>query len=1090
MKVSAAYEKSGLMEQMPENNAWQDYNRMSGVDNKVAATSETAPIKSSIFKQDDMKVDPDQITYNKQEATGDYVKQQESDITSEEEQLENNGDRLTKEDYESITKEGISLEQYNIERLDRALTRIKSQRTVKSESLEQQVEELEVHREAVLNMAGGTGINRKIIERLEKADMPVTDANIARIAGAVKMTNAAIQMTDKAMSYMIKNQLEPTIQNVYKAQHSGSYSPAINVSEETWNSIQGQANDIITEAGLENNNENITIAKWLFQNQLPLTEDNIYAVQDLNTVKEELNLDLVMDKAVKALSLGKPAETANLSSGNSNAERIKKNIEAFHLISDEAIDIAVKGKSSELRTEINLKELLKAQSEVTKSKINTDQLSENGSFTSETASSNLEQSALTEENSVDIASITVRRQLEEIRLKMTLEAGGQLNQRGLLLDTDSLSKIVEGLKELEDQYYRNLLQEGDVSINQDSIDFLKGSLEGAEQLKSMPAYILGSTLESRKIQTVGSLLEAGQGMKQSFESARTAYETLMTSPRSDMGDSIAKAFRNVDDILTSMDLETTAANERAVRILGYNQMEITEENIQNIKTYDQQVNDLFKNLQPAVTVTLIKNGINPINIPIDELNLQIQEIKDQLGVSKEEKYSKFLWKLEKEHGITEDEKKSYIGIYRLLNAVEKTHGAALGAVIKADQEINLNNLLTAVRTVKSGGVNADIDDSFGSLKEFTVNEPSITSQIQQGYHGAATERNETIDNKFEYMNHLLRDIMDEITPQKLTDMGDIAKVLTMSAEKLYENMEQLPDNMTLEQEYWIQQTKEFQELTKDSGDALNLLKTFHLPNSIQNIQAAKDMLSTDQTIFKQWKKVMGKDNNILADNSNAQFQPLEDITSVTDQLIDAFNNPDTIAGTYQDIKDQVSKVQDSLYNSDIINPQEIWDLKRFNNGMALIQKLASRENYTIPIPVGDEITQVNVTILRNTEESGKVRMSVKSENLGQVNIELSVKENVMKGLILADNRTGLDYLKSAREDIISAVNEIGFEVNQMNYGIDKKQNLSFSYSNHDTDETAEAETQTDTVSTQTLYNLARTLLIQIKNIETRSTYEN
>ena len=42
---------------------------------------------------------------------------------------------------------------------------------------------------------------------------------------------------------------------------------------------------------------------------------------------------------------------------------------------------------------------------------------------------------------------------------------------------------------------------------------------------------------------------------------------LMTAPRTDLGDSIQKAFRNVDDILNDLDMELTDDNRRAVRFL-------------------------------------------------------------------------------------------------------------------------------------------------------------------------------------------------------------------------------------------------------------------------------------------------------------------------------------------------------------------------------------------------------------------------------------------------------------------------------------------------------------------------------------------
>lgn len=62
-------------------------------------------------------------------------------------------------------------------------------------------------------------------------------------------------------------------------------------------------------------------------------------------------------------------------------------------------------------------------------------------------------------------------------------------------------------------------------------------------------------------------------MQKAYEEAGERYETLMTAPRSDLGDSIRKAFSNVDDILTDMSLDKTRENQRAVRILGIQQYE-------------------------------------------------------------------------------------------------------------------------------------------------------------------------------------------------------------------------------------------------------------------------------------------------------------------------------------------------------------------------------------------------------------------------------------------------------------------------------------------------------------------------------------
>ena len=93
-----------------------------------------------------------------------------------------------------------------------------------------------------------------------------------------------------------------------------------------------------------------------------------------------------------------------------------------------------------------------------------------------------------------------------------------------------------------------------------------------------------------------------ESIADTFEKANESYETLMTAPRKDMGDSIQKAFRNVDDILTDLGMETNLANQRAVRILAYNQMEITKEAVLQMKAVDEKVQQTFENMKPGWSV--------------------------------------------------------------------------------------------------------------------------------------------------------------------------------------------------------------------------------------------------------------------------------------------------------------------------------------------------------------------------------------------------------------------------------------------------------------------------------------------------------
>ncbi|MGB8452784.1 MAG: DUF6240 domain-containing protein [Anaerocolumna sp.] len=1027
------------------------------------------------------------ITYAEDDIHKKTEEDQKEEETKEEEHQNNTSERMTKEDYKEINKEGISLKEYNSERLTRALQRIKTQRTEKEENLNDQKESLDNKTEAAKGMGNYNASTKKIVQKLIDSDLPVTEANIAKIATAMEMAATAFNLSDTSMKYLIRNNLEPTTQNMYKAGYSGSFSQKEEISDQVFTSLQGQIKEIIDNAGLVVNEENVQSAKWLLNNQLPLTENTLWAYRDLKQLKANMNEDTILDKTVEAFASGKTPEAASF--GNAVAERARQAITDFQSISDEAIQETVKTHGNGI-DQINCRELKKAQGQLDKQDKNT----ENTELENE-AKTIQDKSGEAVDN-VDIRTITVRRQLEEIRLKMTLDSGQQLIRQGINPDTDSISKIVDGLKEIEDKYYKNLLKEGSAEVNTENVQALKTSINGIEELKGLPSYILGSTLSNRNIETVNGLLSTGTKLKNTFNKAGEAYESLMTRPRSDMGDSITKAFRNVDGILEDMKLEPTQANERAVRVLGYNEISINDENIQYVKSYDQQVNQLMKSFHPAVAVELIKTGINPLNVPIGELNQQIEGIKGELGIQEDEKYSKYLWKLEKNKGITENEKKSYIGIYRLLNAVEKTDGAALGAVLKADQEVTMQNLLTAVRTIKGSGVDTTVDDNFGSLTQITYSRESITEQLNTSFKvtDQPEEKEESsgqLAGKTSYSHQLIKNVLDEITPDKLQTLGKPEDILNMSVEKLKEELEFTPENTEAESNYWNQKLEEYHEVTDQSDNAQKLLKSYGIPDSLPNIQAAKDLLSKDQTFYKQLNKMIKAGNVTGEANSENLEQPMDDMTGILDlsniseDFIEALTSPAGMKGQYQKLEQDFNKLINQSYTNPVITSQDITTLQRISYGMSFVQKLASKESYEIPLTVGDNITNVNVTILRNTGDSGKVNINVDSESLGRVMANLSVKDKGVNALITCDNRTGLNAMINESQELKEGVARSGIEMKQLNYGIGNKMSDSYRYTNHNAGNDILKSDATDKteVTTDTLYKLAKTFLIHIKETE-------
>lgn len=999
--------------------------------------------------------------------------------------------QATEEDYKAMEEEGISMEKFELERLDRMLARVKEQRTFKEESIAGQQEKLETKIAAQQNIAFDYSRNKELIDRLNAANIPVTKANLLRISSESDKAASALAMSDQTKYYLIKNRMEPTLDNIYKASYSSAHREDVTVNESQWESIKPQAAKIMEEAGIPVNEEFMGNARWLFTHNLGITENNLWAGWDLDSIKTNLTGEDIKNRVIAALSRGdvKSPSLSFLAEGQI-AEAGKK----IDRISDDAIKSAIIKRADKERDSLSIRELYKEQRQL-----------EAGSDTSKRAG---QEGTGNSGEEIDIRTITVRRRLEEIRLKMTADAGGELIKKGFHLETDSLQRIVDGLKEIEDRYYRDLLKEGGLTTEEDNVNTVKNSLSRMEELKGAPAALLGSTLRTWQQETPDTLTALSNDYKKNL--ASQTYEALMTKPRADMGDSISKAFSKTDSLLEEMGLKDTEANRRALRILGYNNMPLTSDNIDTVKLHDAQVNNVLKNFHPAVAVEFIRRGINPVNIPIEELNNQINILKDEMGIDGEERFSKYLWKLEKNDGIEEEEKQSFIGLYRLFNALEKTDGAALGAVVKADQNLTLKNLLTAARTRRSGGIEASVDDNFGALTGFTPKGESISEQINTAY-SQRTEKGSSDGNEAEsraaYAKELLREVTENLTPEGLKALGGMEGLKDITLEQLAEGLGE--QEKTSEEEYYREKLNQLREISAGGRDGEGLLKAANLPVTLSGIMAAGDFLQSGNTAFQRLNNLL-KNKNILTEEEETGTEATSasdeaadgsemgtGLGGISEKLLESMDSRESIHAAYAEMESDVRQLLQNYYDRGNLTSKDIGELKRISNGIQFITQMAARENYQVPLITAQGVTNVNVTLLKNTGDTGRAAIRVPSGKFGNIELNLSVKNNETSAFITCDTREGLEALKENQDALIEALSAGNTKIKQINYGIGNHFGESGRYNNYrlkDEEESNAADKNTggrnegipaakeESADTDTLLKLAKAFILHIKEL--------
>ena len=942
----------------------------------------------------------------------------------------------SEEDYAKMQEEGFSLDEMTGNTIVTVTDKIKMQIAKGGGDISCFADDLS--KAQLEELTGSTALAQQLEQKLKEADLPVSEENIMACQSAYEQATSLPALSDGSIKYLLDNELEPTIENFYKAAHSGgsAYSGEIQIDI---SGLQKQIEAIIRKAGLQVNDASISDSKWLMGNEIALTPDNLRYLNDLKNYDGTLSGEELADNLVKALAEGKTPQEAVLLPGYDLLSRAEDALSVIEDATETDIQYLI-DRGYELTIK-NLKMAVSQESE-TEQDYNVQAI----------------------ENSVrddrEMRLLTARRQLEETRLVMTVEANYSLLKRGIAIDTKPLVELVEALKNEERQYYASLLDGHGVELSDDNIAVFAETQEKLSAIQSVPAYVLG--MPEVDTDTIQGVYENGMALKVAMEKANQSYETLMTAPRIDMGDSYEKAFQNVDDILKDLGVDVTEANRRAVRILAYNQLEITEAAIAEMKAADEEVQRVFKNLTPRVVIEMLRNGDNPLEMDFSMINKIAENIKQELNSDDTERFSEFLWKLERNKEITEDERSSFIGVYRLLHQVEQTDGGAIGAVLHQGADLTLKNLLTAVRSAnKQKKMDISVDDSFGERQQVHGYTNSITDQILAGYQ-----------------NNCVKDAKEALTPGRLVVLEQQGTDwMEMTPEQLAETLEQLDaEDVGILEEYAHEQLEGFKHCAHTPESVYQLLEQYDIPNTVQNILAMEAMMTDRNQVFQ--KLFQQRD----VPNDESDFSAKEELEAIKKQLIKDFGNavsePKEMAEAQEALGKLAENVMKAMIESDEVTSIDIREAKLMRAQIAIQKKMAEQETYSVPVLVGDEVTNVTLKIVRGIEKRGIVDVVIESQLSGKIAATFQAKEKGVSGMVATDNAETKESMAERIDEFIASLQETEAGVVDVKMAHVPNLDLNqFSMVSRDVSESAEkveapADTDAYQVQTSRLYGMA------------------
>lgn len=817
-------------------------------------------------------------------------------------------------------------------------------------------------------MTGSAAYAQSMANAFAQNDVPLTEENVAE---AVKQSDLAMDITglsDSVKQYMIENGSELTIDQIYMAKYStqaqntaaatGSYfADDLNgyygktEGSADVGALSAQIEKVIKEAGLEVSEQTKAEASWILDKGMLLTSENMEKLHRMNEMKLPMTREAALSHIAQALGEGKQAKDADLSKDGifKQAEAIKETVDR---ISPEAVaQVVFKGET------LNIRNLSGAQRSIEAARMDV-------SFDAE-------------------ASIVhAHRTLEEVRLQMTVSANIMLLKSDYAIDTAPLSDLVEELKAAE----QKMAQTQGLSLpDREENDLFTDTMAKTAAIRQMPAAVLGRVVDISDRFTLSHVYEEGRALEATYKKAGESYEALMTAPRADLGDRISDAFSNIDDILQDLEFELSQDNRKAVRVLAYNKMELTPENITAVKAADADLNFLLDKMTPSATLSMIREGVNPLTESVQELTDYFMQ-KEQELTETAESFSKFLYQMEQNDQITAEERESYIGIYRLIRQIEKGDGKAIGTIVANGQELTFANLLSAVRTGQKRGIDATVDDDFGLLQKTEKKGMRISDQINRYYETKAAELLEQLNPAVMAQNHVTM----ETTWDALMEMSQEGSAA--------------PD----EAEYRNQQLSDLRNQLQSGADAAEYLLASGQPVTPDNLGAAEKINKNRGEMFRQLKEMFAGEEEMLAQ---------------MEQVKEHFTDAQAAQESYEEMQAVVNdRLEETMYEGKK-GYLDIRAIAALTKQLSLAGNLAKEENYELPAVIDGQLTSVNVRFRKEAQAESKNSVSIFVELSGGEKIvaELKVRGESISGYMGCDSREKTAQLTAKTEEFIQNI---------------------------------------------------------------------
>ena len=384
-----------------------------------------------------------------------------------------------------------------------------------------------------------------------------------------------------------------------------------------------------------------------------------------------------------------------------------------------------------------------------------------------------------------------------------------------------------------------------------------------------------------------------------------------------------------------------------------------------------------------------------------------------------EDYSRFLYQLERKKDVTEEERKAYIGIYRMVYQVEREDGAAVGAVVNTGAELQFSTLLTAARSRRASHMDWKVSEDTGLTQEIHLSENNISEQIRMG---------------------MAKEVLTEVS-----DDGESRAA------------------------YDREGLQQMREAGNTAPEVAELLQKGEVSISASNLLAAQALMDDPAEMFgnlRRYREKYRQEKEML--QTAGSEVPAGTETSELWEQLDQQNFAEDYRTMLQNTAEDVETM--SLEQAD--EHLDVKQLQLVHKQLRLAESLQAKQEYFLPMFLGEQLAGVHLILQQRAGAVGAVEIRV---NAGDMELEahLQVKGDTIDGYLVGNTPEEVTKLEKTSDIFLERI--------QTDTSADWKAEKLPIVSSRDmtrmaAGETKNADTIESRIDTEQLYRLAKGFL--------------